>query len=625
MRNWTVLVVVVFAVFCTVEPARAAKKKKAFKVLFVGPLSGGSRSATEAYLEGVRESVAGWTETDPLEGRPIELIVVDDGDDPKQGTVAAAIKLHKPVAVLGAPTGRCVAGLTKLSRKKKVPLVLLTPWIPSFTLDPKDTIVHLSANHVDHAIWAANYATMPFQAAKAVALHDGSPGGSDLAAAFLRNLGMRTHSGGSHAMPEDADTCAALVKKLTETDLADFAFVCGDTASALRVAEAVNKSEKKLKLLFCDGLVVPELTASAPEGSRWLEGFVNQAEREMLGRFRRTREKAKKPASPLAEKGYWSFEFFMDGFRRNKLKAKGLTQAIRSVPDEKWRNTPLCTEWGEPKLYRYFLYYVKDKVTQRYPPLYLWAHNGGTLLRHRSPKDWKCESDGIAVVLTFGDKKKRTIHEDMKRIGLNTGGYEGPMDDWIQEELLARCMAYLNKMYWRNADGTAIPGVSFNISFGLEPPEGVKSHKIWVVTIAGDDPKAGGRAFPPNKAFTFSTFLERTLYRKHALKPKLATPDVKFFIGRYVWGSSKERNIRHDAIRSLVNGFAGAMALTTAHECGHLGGLSHDQVTNRSIMNVVDAIGLDPESAEWVPAHRKTLTTSIGRVAAPKKRDKKKR
>jgi len=54
------------------------------------------------------------------------------------------------------------------------------------------------------------------------------------------------------------------------------------------------------------------------------------------------------------------------------------------------------------------------------------------------------------------------------------------------------------------------------------------------------------------------------------------------------------------------------MALTTAHECGHLGGLGHDTVTSRSIMNVVDARGLDPGSGEWIPDHVEPLDRSIG-------------
>jgi hypothetical protein len=82
---------------------------------------------------------------------------------------------------------------------------------------------------------------------------------------------------------------------------------------------------------------------------------------------------------------------------------------------------------------------------------------------------------------------------------------------------------------------------------------------------------------------------------------------------------SKDRNVRHDAIRSLLNGFAGAMSLTTAHECGHLGGLGHDTVTPRSIMNVADAKGLDPESGEWIPDHIAQLERTIGREPEPKR------
>ena len=48
------------------------------------------------------------------------------------------------------------------------------------------------------------------------------------------------------------------------------------------------------------------------------------------------------------------------------------------------------------------------------------------------------------------------------------------------------------------------------------------------------------------------------------------------------------KEVRFRQIRALVDGYAGACALTGAHELGHLAGLGHDETDARSIMNVAE-------------------------------------
>jgi hypothetical protein len=180
-------------------------------------------------------------------------------------------------------------------------------------------------------------------------------------------------------------------------------------------------------------------------------------------------------------------------------------------------------------------------------------------------------------------------------------------------------MSRLNRLFLRNADGTAIPGVSFNVTFGAEKePKGLKGGHRFEMVLRGDDPDAGGRAHGTT-CEVFTTYIQRTIYIQHALKPPLSRDDVEYLNGTYKWGAVLERNLRGDAIRALHDGFTQGFALTGAHECGHMFGLDHDTTSPRSIMNVNEAVGLDFEWAEWAPEHLKILETRLGRVPAEPK------
>ncbi len=602
----------------------SAAKPKPLVVAFVGPRTGPLAPWASEYLEGVRQSSDAWSGSPALEGRPISIVEFDDGDDPTlYKKLSLKLKKVKPIAIVGVTSGRCMSELVKMARKRKTPLLMPTIWEPTYTLSPKDVLVHVSEGNVQLAIESAQYVMRPFKAKKMAILHDESAPSLHFAQAMSRNIPRLIHNAGLHEVPAELAGCRDLLQRLAAKDLVESVFLCCDAARAHRLAVAAQSLQDKApRLLFGDGLATQENLKAAPASARFIEGTIPQFESGSIKRFRKVRAKKKLPASPNAERGFCTHELLVAGLRRNKLETKQLTSQIRREPYKLYRDAPLFSEWGQARNFEYFLYEVKDGVARRSEPLYLWAHTGGVLLRYRDPKTFQNQPHNIAVVLTWGNEKQQTIVQDLKRLGLNSSGYEGAMDEWVKDELLARCLMWLNRMYWRNADGTEIPGVSFDITFGLNVPHGAKMHKVWIVTIAGDDKEAGGRAFPPNRAFTYSTFLERTMYRKHALKPKLSHTDLQYFNGRYVWGTKLEQNLRHDTIRSLIDGYAGAMALTTAHECGHLGGLGHDQVTPRSLMNVVDAVGLQPGAAEWIPDHVNTLEKLLKRVPPPGKRRK---
>ena len=97
------------------SPARPAKKD--WTIAFVGPLSGPLQERTEAYLEGVRNSAAAWSGSSALEERALNVLVIDDADDPKRyKKVASAIGKAKPLLIVGVPSGRGLESLTQLAR-----------------------------------------------------------------------------------------------------------------------------------------------------------------------------------------------------------------------------------------------------------------------------------------------------------------------------------------------------------------------------------------------------------------------------------------------------------------------------------------------------------------------------
>ena len=185
---------------------------------------------------------------------------------------------------------------------------------------------------------------------------------------------------------------------------------------------------------------------------------------------------------------------------------------------------------------------------------------------------------------------------------------------------MARAIGKLNRLFLKNEDGTAIPGVSFGISFTATKPEKLKTHEYWTALVAGDDPDAGGRAWPGNGyCEIYATFLRRTIFLKNALDPPMSQEDKKYVDGTYVRGMYRLQHLRADQIRCLVDGYAGSFALTGAHEIGHLAGLQHDVSDPRSIMNVAEGAGLRETQACFIPAHAEILERLLGRYEEKKR------
>jgi hypothetical protein len=296
--------------------------------------------------------------------------------------------------------------------------------------------------------------------------------------------------------------------------------------------------------------------------------------------------------------------------------------AMRALARQGARGKPVFESWGHASLARLEAWrspkWRDDPPCTRVNPMYLPVA-GIPHVGFYSASRFKWEPGSFYVWMHWGKPEERTIERDLAAIGMDPGSSEEGFRQQILDDLMGRAISRMNRLFLRNGDGTAVPGVSFNVTFGTEEkPAGLKSGHRFEMVLRGDDPDKGGVAHGTT-CEVFTTFLERTIYAKDALKPPIAPADHAYVNGTYKW-TLKElgTNLRGDLIRALQDGYTQAMGLTGAHECGHMFGLDHDTTTPRSIMNVAEAADLEFTWAEWSPAHVVILDKRLGRSPVPK-------
>ncbi len=196
-----------------------------------------------------------------------------------------------------------------------------------------------------------------------------------------------------------------------------------------------------------------------------------------------------------------------------------------------------------------------------------------------------------------------TSGEDLGLLGLSTNGADVITDHLVREEILARVLAIVSTKFGRNEDGTGIPGKSLRISFAAyvdKKERAKKKQRLWPARFGGDHTGAGGEAFG-TYCRVYTAFIRRTIFQAHALTPPLQSADRTYLDGTYAFGTDLARDKRSELIRALINGYAGSMALTLAHEVGHLAGLGHVTDDPVEIMNVDEGGGIDYRDAHFGP------------------------
>lgn len=546
----------------------------------------------------------------------------------KEAATLAAWKKAEAAAVLAwAPDGE-LGTVERLAEKARVPFIVLSP-------EPTRPVRDAAANVFwaggvrtpDEALQAMDFLLLPMGSKRPALLHDGSARGADAAARCLRLHHVSQDPVAPALLAETFDAAAA---KALAASGADGVAYFGGPAGAERLLAAATAADVKLPVLLGQGLANAAVPTFVSGGAKtawaleaeWFEDFgeVAKDDRAIL------RDAAKAAGAPLSAamvRGYRAGRWTVDALREaGAAEPKKLVPALRALHRPGARGKRVFDEVGHATLARLGPWRSapeRDEPAFRRVRPTLVPMQAIPQIGTFHPSRFEWVEGTTHVHCTWAAGAARTIEKDLQVLGLNTGGYEGELEQRILDDLMGRFLSRMNRLFLRNPDGSAVPGLSYRISFTTTPPgKDVKGRKLQVV-LAGDDPAAGGRA-SGNLAMIFTTFLQRTMYAERKLVPPISASDRPYLSGAYKWGTALEQNLRCDTVRALVDGYSQAMALTGAHELGHLHGPDHETESPRSIMNVVDAVGLDFDWAEWIPRHAEMLEKQLGREPAPRER-----
>ena len=599
-----------------------AKDSGPVRIRFVAPADGADAVIAEEALFGAR---VGLDKGSPGAAPLPFATTLDATPLPAAGkAVSAALKeWRKDTALVVAwLPGSRVAEWEAAAVKAKVPLLVISPEPTSRSLDPKRAVFWAGGAHPqDEALQAMDYALQPLGMHRPLRVYDNAHG-----AAVAGHCDFFHHT--SQDLSEAVDlaelNASSHVGKTSE-DGRDGIVYFGSPAGAETLLKSLRDAGSELPVLLTTGTVsaaVPTFHAGEAKHAwamepDWFEdrSATGKEDRYALGDAASAADRRMLPATTRGHRAMlWVREALEAA---GSGDARSLVPALRALERPGAAGKPVFEPWGHAGLVRYSLW--RSEAVEKQPacherpstrvPLQGVPHVG-----FFSARKYRWQPGTMHVWIRFVGGEKRTIEKDLDAIGLHTDGYEEDLEVRILDDLWGRVLSKVNRLFLRNPDGTAIPGVSYNISFSpLRPGDDVKGGRKWDVLIGGDDPVAGGRA-SGNLARVFSTFIQRTMYVQHKLAPALSVADRPHMSGTYVWDTSADDNIRNGMVRSLVDGFSQAMALTTAHELGHVAGCGHDTAIPRSIMNVAEGAGLEFEWAEWAPEHVRVLGKRLRRA-----------
>lgn len=578
--------------------------------LLGGRADGRGLKAAQAGLEAV-EGLPGLPEAG---GRPTEILVQDDGGTPA-GLEAAvkALKARKVSGVVALPSGELRAAYAEAARRLRVPWVVVGPWVVD-GVRGAGSVWHLGPSLVAQGVALADALRSPLGASSVVIVREPTALGAELAGVLERNRPPVAQALGTFTWEPGQE--GALWSQVVALK-PDWVVVAATGRHLESLAQALGALQEPPRCLFCDLSRCAALRTLAPralEVAVLLGGPDPEGEGRVGEALLNALERAGAPEDEVAVRAAEAGRRLVSAARLSTGDghAKLVEALAPATPTAGLLGTYAFEPSGATRFFPLRLWRVRGGRFQEWPPGLLPTPDCGPPLGFGRPPTPAAAGKGRLGWLTWGEAPVRTIEQDLQALHLTSGGYDPELDGLVRDEILARAIRIAHQLFRREPDGTAIPGWSWGLRLTTQKPAEIRPNEVWVATVAGDDPDAGGRVTGSGTVAVYSTFLRRTMYERHRLEPPLTVADKPFLLARHRWGEDRALNLRGQEVQCLVDGFASAIGLTLAHEFGHLCGCGHDTEHPTSIMNVVAGAGASWAEAVWIPAHQRNLTTTLG-------------
>lgn len=555
-----------------------------------------------------------------LPGLPVadgRALVVEGFDD--AGTAAGLalaltkLKSKKPVGVLALPSGDLHEAYVEAARTLRVPWFMLTA-CPVDALRGAGNTLHLAPSVVCQAVAVGDALRAPLGAASVAIVREPTALGAELEQALRRNLPSTARDLGTLVLePDGEDTLLVALAALAP----EWVLVALTGAHLARFVRALEAVPEIPRCLYLDLSRADALRAAAPRAFEQAylmggpdpegEGRAGEALLNLLDQRGQGCSETLVRAAEAARR-LWSAARVADG-----SSLKQLMEAL--APQRPSQGLLGRLAFEPPGTVRFFplrLWRVRNARFEELPAGRLPTPECGPPLGFARAAPLTRPARGMLGWLTYGEAPVRSIEADLKELNLVTGGYDPELDQLVKDEILARAIRIAYRLFRREADGTPISGWSWGLTLTTHKPPERSPSEVWVATLAGDDEAAGGRVTGSGTVAVYTTFLKRTMYLQHKLDPPLEAFDKPHLLGRHRWGADVLADQRGEKIRCLIDGFASAVALTLAHEFGHLCGCGHDVEHPTSIMNVVAGAGAAWAEAVWIPTHQKNVTMTLG-------------
>lgn len=548
------------------------------------------------------------------DGRPLVVEAFDDGGT-AEGLAAALkrLKARKPVGVVALPSGDLRSAHAEAARSLRVPWFMLT----ASTVDAlrgAGNAFHLAPSFVSQAVAVGDALRAPLGAASVAVVREPTAGGAELEAALRRNLPSTARDLGSLVL--EAGGAAAVVEELARLK-PEWVLVALTGAHLERFARALESAPEVPRCLYLDLSRSEALRLAAPrafERACLLGGPDPEGQGRAGEALLTLLEKRGQASSEMLVRAAEATRRLLTAARlADGSSLKKLMEALAPERPSQGLLGPLAFE--PPGTVRFFplrLWRVRNARFEELPAGQLPTPECGPPLGFARAAALPPPPRGRLGFLTYGEAPVRTIEADLNELQLSTGGYDPELDQLVKDEILARAMRIAYRLFRREADGTPISGWSWGMVFTTHKPVERSPSAVWIATLAGDDEAAGGRVTGSGSVAIYTTFLKRTMYAQHKLDPPLEAVDKPHLLGRHRWGEDVLADQRGEKIRCLIDGFASAVALTLAHEFGHLCGCGHDVEHPTSIMNVVAGAGASWADAVWIPSHQKNVSLTLG-------------